>query len=68
MYGLSEICVKRPVLASMLVLAFVVAGLVAFPKLGIDRFPKTDLPTVNVSTNYRGASAVEVESEVHARH
>jgi hydrophobic/amphiphilic exporter-1 (mainly G- bacteria), HAE1 family len=64
MYGLSEICVKRPVLASMLVLAFVVAGLVAFPKLGIDRFPKTDLPTVNVSTNYRGASAVEVESEV----
>ena len=48
----------------MLVMALVVAGLVAFPSLGIDRFPSTDLPTVNVRTNYPGAASQEVESEV----
>jgi hydrophobic/amphiphilic exporter-1 (mainly G- bacteria), HAE1 family len=48
----------------MLVMALVVAGLVAFPSLGIDRFPSTDLPTVSVRTNYPGAASQEVESEV----
>ena len=64
MYWLAEICVKRPVFALMLVMALVVAGLVAFPGLGIDRFPSTDLPTVNVRTSYPGAASQEVESEV----
>ncbi len=39
-------------------------GIVAFPRLGIDRFPKTDLPTVFVRTPYPGAASQEVESEV----
>ncbi len=64
MYWLAEICVKRPVFALMLVMALVVAGVVAFPTLGIDRFPRTDLPTVFVRTNYPGAASQEVESEV----
>jgi HAE1 family hydrophobic/amphiphilic exporter-1 len=63
-YWLAEICVKRPVFALMLVMALVVAGLVAFPSLGIDRFPSTDLPTVSIRTNYPGAASQEVESEV----
>ncbi|MEQ1829759.1 MAG: efflux RND transporter permease subunit, partial [Pirellula sp.] len=64
MYWLAEICVKRPVFALMLVMALVVAGIVAFPSLGIDRFPKTDLPTVFIRTTYPGAASQEVESEV----
>lgn len=48
----------------MLVMALVVAGIVAFPSLGIDRYPKTDLPTVFVRTAYPGAASEEVESEV----
>ncbi len=48
----------------MLVTALVVAGLVAFPGLGIDRYPSTDLPTVMVRTPYPGAASQEVESEV----
>ncbi|XZE20960.1 efflux RND transporter permease subunit [Pirellulaceae bacterium SH449] len=64
MYWLAEICVKRPVFALMLVMALVVAGIVAFPSLGIDRYPKTDLPTVFVRTTYPGAASEEVESEV----
>jgi HAE1 family hydrophobic/amphiphilic exporter-1 len=63
-YWLAEICVKRPVFALMLVMALVVAGIVAFPSLGIDRYPKTDLPTVFVRTAYPGAASEEVESEV----
>ncbi|MFN7706516.1 MAG: efflux RND transporter permease subunit, partial [bacterium] len=48
----------------MLVTALVVAGIVAFPSLGIDRYPKTDLPTVYIRTTYPGAASQEVESEV----
>ena len=55
---------KRPVFALMLVMAMVVAGVVAFPSLGIDRYPKTDLPTVYIRTGYPGAASQEVESEV----
>jgi HAE1 family hydrophobic/amphiphilic exporter-1 len=64
LYWLAEICVKRPVFALMLVMALVVAGLVSFPSLGIDRYPKTDLPTVYIRTAYPGAASQEVESEV----
>lgn len=64
MYWLAEICVRRPVFALMLVAALVVAGLAAFPQLGVDRFPSMDLPTVYVRTNYPGAASEEVESEV----
>jgi HAE1 family hydrophobic/amphiphilic exporter-1 len=63
-YWLAEICVRRPVFALMLILALVVAGVAAFPGLGVDRFPNMDLPTVYVRTSYPGAAAEEVESEV----
>jgi hydrophobic/amphiphilic exporter-1 (mainly G- bacteria), HAE1 family len=61
---LAEICIRRPVLAVMLVLAMVVAGIASYMQLGIDRFPRLDLPTVYVSTTYRGAAAEEMESEI----
>ncbi len=64
MFWLAEICVKRPVFALMIIAALVVAGATAFPKLGIDRFPSMDLPTVFVRCTYPGAAAEEVESEV----
>src|SRR5690606_32105971 len=64
MYWLAELCVRRPVFAMMLIMAFVVAGIAAFPELGVDRFPNMDLPTVYVRTTYPGAASTEVESEV----
>jgi len=64
LYWLAEVCVKRPVFALMLILALVVAGVVAFPQLGVDRFPNMDMPTIYVRTNYPGAASQEVESEV----
>jgi len=63
-YWLAEVCVKRPVFALMLIAALLVAGVTAFPKLGVDRFPNMDLPQIYVRTSYPGSAAAEVESEV----
>lgn len=61
---LADLCIRRPVFAVMLIAAMVVVGSVAFTKLGVDRLPSIDLPTVNVRTTLPGASPEEVESQV----
>jgi HAE1 family hydrophobic/amphiphilic exporter-1 len=61
---LAEVCVKRPVFATMLVLTFVVLGIFSYTQLGIDQFPKIDLPTVTVQTALPGASPEEIESQI----
>src|SRR5262245_24056915 len=67
MQKLAEICIKRPVFASMLILALVVVGATGYYRLGIDRFPSVDLPTVIVRTTLPGASPEEVETQVSER-
>ncbi len=64
MQWLAEICIRRPVFAVMLILALVVAGIASYMQLGVDRFPKMDLPMVSVNTIYRRAAPEEVETEV----
>src|SRR3989440_2670531 len=64
MQKLAEVCIKRPVFASMIVLALVVVGAASYFKLGVDRFPKVDLPVVSVRTDMPGASTEEVETQV----
>src|SRR5690349_1532763 len=64
MQKLAEICIRRPVFASMLILALVVVGSAAYFKLGVDRLPSVDLPTVSVRTTLPGAAPEEVETEV----
>jgi multidrug efflux pump subunit AcrB len=64
---LAEICVKRPVFAIMLIMAMVVAGLASYLQLGIDRFPRMDLPSIYVRTTLPGAAPEEMESEVTQR-
>jgi hydrophobic/amphiphilic exporter-1 (mainly G- bacteria), HAE1 family len=67
MQKLAEICIKRPVFATMLVLMLVVLGLDAYRKLGVDLFPKVEFPTISITTTLRGASPEEVESQVSKR-
>ena len=67
MQKLAEICIRRPVFAAMIVLALVVVGAASFFRLGIDRFPSVDLPTVAVRTSLPGSSPEEIESEVTRR-
>ncbi len=64
MRKLAAICIERPVFASMIILALVVVGASSFFRLGVDRFPVVDLPTVRVQTLLPGASVEEVESQV----
>jgi hydrophobic/amphiphilic exporter-1 (mainly G- bacteria), HAE1 family len=64
MQKLAEICIKRPVFAAMIILALVVVGAASYFRLGVDRFPSVDLPTVGVRTSLRGAAPEEVESEI----
>src|SRR5579864_5570092 len=67
MHKLAEICVKRPVFATMLIVALMVVGIFSFFTLGVDLFPKVDLPTVIVNVSNPGASAEEVETEITKR-
>src|SRR5215217_4857773 len=64
MQWLAEICVKRPVFATMLVMSMVVVGAFSFFSLGLDLFPKIDFPTITITTVNPGSSPVEVETEV----
>jgi len=64
---LAEVCIRRPVFAAMLILALVVVGAASYVRLGVDRFPSVDLPTVSVRTQLPGASTEEVETEISKR-
>src|ERR687889_568095 len=64
MQWLASISVKRPVFASVLIIALTVVGAFSFTKLGLDRFPKVDFPTVVVTTRLPGAAPEEVETEI----
>lgn len=64
MRKLADLCIKRPVFATMLILALVVVGLNSYRQLGVDYFPKVEFPYVSVTTTLRGASPEEVESQV----
>jgi HAE1 family hydrophobic/amphiphilic exporter-1 len=61
---LSELCVKRPVFATMLVMSLVVLGIFSFRDLGVDLFPRADPATVNVSLQLPGASPDEMATSV----
>src|SRR3990172_13038216 len=65
--SLIEICVRRPVFATMLIVSLVVMGLASFRELGLDVFPKVDLPTVTVTTKLEGGSPEEIESNITKR-
>lgn len=64
MQKLAEVCIRRPVFATMLIMMLVVLGLDSYRKLGVDFFPKIDFPFVSVTTVLPGASPEEVESQI----
>ncbi|MBE3131775.1 MAG: efflux RND transporter permease subunit [Acidobacteria bacterium] len=62
--NLTEACVRKPVLAWMLMAATVVFGVVAGSRIGISQFPDVDFPTINVSASWEGAAPEVIENEV----
>ena len=61
---ISDICIQRPVFATVLSLVVMLLGLVSYTRLAVREYPKIDEPVVTVSTTYRGASAEIIESAV----
>src|SRR5918992_4069687 len=64
MQWLASISVKRPVFATVIILTLTVVGAFSFSRLGLDRFPKVDFPTVVITTRLPGAAPEEVETEI----
>src|ERR1051326_8453551 len=60
----SELCVRRPVFATMMVMSLVVLGIFSFRDLGVDLFPRADPATVTVTLSLPGASPDEISSSV----
>lgn len=61
---LSEISIKRPVLATVMSLLILLVGAVSYDRLTVREYPKIDVPVVTVETNYPGASSSIIESQV----
>ncbi len=64
---LSNLSIKRPVFATMMMLALVVLGVFSFRRLGLDNMPDVQFPFVLVQTRYPGASPEGVEREITKR-
>src|SRR5688572_26028642 len=64
MKTLAAVCIARPVFAAMIILSLVVVGAASYFRLGIDRFPRVDLPQVAVRTMLPGAAVEETETQI----
>src|SRR6266446_10852515 len=64
MQWLAALCVRRPIFATVLILSLTVIGIFSFTRLGVDRYPKVDIPTVLVTTVQPGAAPEQIETEV----
>lgn len=64
---LADTSVKRPVFATMVIMALVVLGIVSYPNIGVDLFPKVEFPIVTVTTTLKGASPDVMDVDVADR-
>ena len=64
---LSNLSVRQPVFATMMVVTLIVVGIFAYVELKIDLFPNVDIPVINITTTYPGAAPETVETEVTKR-
>ncbi|HEY4344867.1 MAG TPA: efflux RND transporter permease subunit, partial [Parvibaculum sp.] len=61
---ISDVSIRRPVFAVMIILALVVLGWISLGRLGVDLFPKVEFPVVSISTTLEGASPDAIESDI----
>jgi hydrophobe/amphiphile efflux-1 (HAE1) family protein len=65
--NLASISITRPVLATVMSIVLVIFGLIGFNYLGVREFPSVDPPIITVTTNYPGANADIIESQITER-
>ena len=61
---LADTSIRRPVFATMVILGLVILGIVSYPRIGVDLFPKVEFPIVNISTTLKGASPEVVDIDL----
>ena len=61
---LADTSIKKPVFATMVILGLVLLGVISYPRIGVDLFPKVDFPIVNISTKLKGANAEIMDIDV----
>ena len=61
---LPEVSIRRPVLATVMSLVVVLLGIIAYDRLTVREYPNIDEPVVTVETEFKGASADIVETQV----
>ncbi|MGE4319214.1 MAG: efflux RND transporter permease subunit [Deferribacterales bacterium] len=61
---LSDLSIKRPVFATVIMLSLVVLGVFSYKRLSVEEYPNVEIPFISVVTKYPGASAQTVETEV----
>ena len=64
---LSDLSIKRPIFAAVMMLALVILGIFSYRRLAIDMFPDVEIPVLSIITKYPGASPETVEREVAKR-
>jgi len=64
---LSDLSIKRPIFASVMMLALVTLGLFSYKRLAVEMFPNVEFPLISVVTTFPGASPETVEREVSKR-
>jgi HAE1 family hydrophobic/amphiphilic exporter-1 len=64
---LSDLSIKRPIFAAVMMLALVILGIFSYRRLAIDMFPDVEIPVLSIITKYPGASPETVEREVTKR-
>ena len=61
---LSDISIRRPVLAIVMNLVVLLVGIICYQRLAVRLIPNVDVPVVTVATNYPGANAQVIESQI----
>ena len=64
---LSDLSIKRPIFATVMMLALLTLGLFSYKRLGVEMFPNVEFPIVSIITTFPGASPETVEREVSKR-
>ena len=62
--NLPELCIRRPVMTTLLMAALLVFGIAAYPRLPVNELPNVDFPTINISASLPGASPETMASAV----
>ena len=62
--SLSSICIKRPVLATVMNIVIILVGCIGLVFLGVRDYPRVDPPIISVSTSFSGANADVIETQI----